>query len=80
MSDIRCVRCGEERARVAFRPFPNDLGQRVYDQICAVCWAEWVAHQQALINHYGLNLQDRGARTFLYENLEEYLFTSGPPA
>jgi Fe-S cluster biosynthesis and repair protein YggX len=80
MPTVKCVRCGQERDGVAFRPFPNDLGKRVYEQICGVCWAEWVQHQQALINHYGLNLQDAGARTFLYENLEQYLFTSAPPA
>jgi len=63
---------------MAFRPFPNELGKRVFERICATCWAEWVAHQQALINHYGLNLQDPGARSFLYENLEKFLFTSAP--
>lgn len=78
MATVTCVRCGQTRDGMAFRPFPNDLGKRVFEQICAVCWAEWVAHQQALINHYGLNLQDGGARTFLYEHLEQYLFTNAP--
>jgi Fe-S cluster biosynthesis and repair protein YggX len=74
MSDIACARCGETRGRMAFKPFPTDLGQRVFDQICGVCWADWVKHQQALINHYGLNLQDPQARSFLYQNLEQFLF------
>ena len=68
------------RERMAFKPFPNDLGQKVYDTICAVCWADWVKHQQALINHYGLQLQDPKARKFLYESLEQFLFTSAPQA
>jgi Fe-S cluster biosynthesis and repair protein YggX len=80
MTDLTCSRCGQTRARMAFKPFPTELGQRVYDQICAVCWAEWVKYQQALINHYGLNLQDPQARSFLYQNLEQFLFTSAPPA
>lgn len=79
MATVNCVRCGESRDGMAFRPFPNDLGLRVFQEICGVCWAEWVAHQQALINHYGLNLQDPKARTFLYQNLEQYLFDP-PPA
>jgi Fe-S cluster biosynthesis and repair protein YggX len=65
---------------MAFRPFPNDLGLRVFDTLCGVGWAEWVAHQQALINHHGLNLQDPSARTYLYESLEQYLFTNEPQA
>jgi len=80
MATIRCVRCGKDGERMAFRPFPNDLGLRVFDTICGVCWAEWVAHQQALINHHGLNLQDPNARAYLYESLEQYLFTNEPQA
>lgn len=74
MTTVTCVRCGRTGSRVAFRPFPNDLGQRVYDEICAACWAEWTKYQQALINHYALNVQDPIAKEFLYRNLSEYLF------
>ena len=63
---------------MAFRPFPTDLGKRVFEQICVVCWAEWVKQQQALINHHGLDLQNAQAKAFLYQNLEQFLFTSAP--
>lgn len=59
---------------MAFKPFPTELGQRIFDGICGVCWGEWVKHQQALINHYGLNLQDPQAKAFLYQSLEQFLF------
>ncbi|HEX9894329.1 MAG TPA: oxidative damage protection protein [Gemmatimonadales bacterium] len=65
---------------MAFKPFPTPLGQRVFDSICAVCWGEWVKQQQALINHYGINLQDPQAKQFLYQQLEQFLFTSAPQA
>ena len=78
MPDVTCTRCGQTRDRVAFKPFPNEVGQKVFDNICAVCWADWVKHQQALINHYGLDLQDPKSRKFLYESLEQFLFTSAP--
>jgi len=80
MTDIACVRCGQTRAPMAFKPFRNDLGQRLFDQICGTCWAEWLQYQQQLINHYALNLQDPQAKQFLYQNLEKYLFTSEPQA
>jgi Fe-S cluster biosynthesis and repair protein YggX len=80
MTDIACVRCGQTRAQMAFKPFRNELGQRLFDQICGTCWAEWLQYQQQLINHYALNLQDPQAKQFLYQNLEKYLFTSEPPA
>lgn len=78
MADIPCVRCGQTREQMAFKPFPTPLGQRVFETICAVCWGEWVKHQQALINHYAINLQDPQAKQFLYQQLEQFLFTSEP--
>lgn len=62
---------------MAFQPFQNELGRRVYGEICSVCWSEWLAHQQALINHYGLNLRDPKAREFLLGETEKYLFAGG---
>lgn len=73
MSDITCMRCGETRARMAFRPFNNETGQRLYDEICGVCWGEWLKTQQQLINHYGLNLRDAEAKDFLMKNMEQFL-------
>ena len=58
MAIIHCTRCAQDRDQVPFRPFPNELGQRVLEQICNVCWSEWLKLQQQLINHYALNLRD----------------------
>lgn len=57
-----------------FRPFPNDLGLKVFQEICGDCWGEWLKHQQALINHYALNVQDPKAKEFLFASMERYLF------
>lgn len=80
MTEITCARCRASRDRMPFKPFPNAIGQRVYDEICNPCWQEWLKYQQQLINHYGLNLQDPEARKFLYQHLDQFLFTSAPPA
>ncbi|HTL06343.1 MAG TPA: oxidative damage protection protein [Gemmatimonadales bacterium] len=80
MSDINCVRCGQTREQQAFPPFPNATGQRVFREICAVCWAEWLKLQQQLINHYALNLREPGAREFLLQQMDQFLFTSAPQA
>jgi len=80
MSDISCVRCGQTREQQAFPPFPNATGQRVFREICAVCWAEWLKLQQQLINHYALNLREPGAREFLLQQMDQFLFTSAPQA
>ncbi len=74
MPTILCARCGQERDQQAFRPFQNDLGLRVFENICTVCWAEWLKMQQQLINHYALNVREPRAREFLFANMEQFLF------
>ena len=38
MTTVHCVRCGQDRDRMAFQPFQNDLGKRAYEEICGICW------------------------------------------
>ena len=77
---ITCTRCGQAREQQGFPPFPNAVGQRVFQEICAVCWAEWLKYQQQMINHYGLNLREPSAREFLLQQMEQFLFTNAPRA
>ena len=74
---VSCVRCGQTRQGIDRPPFRNELGERVQNEICEVCWKEWLAYQTALINHYGLDVREREARDFLTQNLQAYLFRSG---
>lgn len=80
MPNLTCVRCGETREQMPFQPFQNALGQRVFREICNVCWGEWLRHQQALINHYGLDVRNPDAKSYLFEQMEEFLFGAGETA
>ncbi len=61
-------------------PFKNDIGQRVLSHICADCWKEWLTHQTALINHYGLDPREAKSRDFLYEQIKAVLLGEGDAA
>jgi Fe-S cluster biosynthesis and repair protein YggX len=75
MPTLTCVRCGQQRDAMPFRPFQNELGLRVYEQICGVCWADWLKTQQQLINHYSLQVREPQAKEFLFKQMETFLFT-----
>ncbi len=77
MSDIQCTRCEKQGATLPFAPFNNELGKRIHAEVCQTCWGEWLRQQTMLINHYGLNVRDPEARTFLTENTEKFLFGEG---
>lgn len=77
MSEIACTRCAETRAGFDRPPFPGAIGARVVQEICQQCWGEWLKQQTMLINHYGLNVMEPQARTFLTRNMQAFLFKSG---
>lgn len=76
--NFQCVRCDRESVEpVGAPPFRDELGKRITREICTECWEEWKERQMLLINHYGLNLRDAGAREFLLTNLRSFLFAEG---
>jgi Fe-S cluster biosynthesis and repair protein YggX len=77
MPEIKCIRCGETREQLAKPPLRNELGQRVFDSVCHVCWDQWLKYQTALINHNGLDVRDRPARDFLSANMQAFFFGQG---
>ena len=77
MADVTCTRCGETREGFDRPPFPGAIGARIVTEICKNCWAQWLKQQTMLINHYGLNVMDPQARTFLTRNMEAFLFKVG---
>ena len=74
MPTITCARCAQTREQQSFRPFQNEIGLRVFEQICAPCWGEWLKTQQQLINHYSLNVRDAESKAFLFKQMEGFLF------
>ena len=62
MATINCARCQQNLPGLAAPPFSNALGKRIYEQTCQACWKAWLATQNQLINHYGLNLRDPAAQ------------------
>ena len=77
MPDVTCVRCEQTRAGFDKPPFPGVVGAKVVEQICQPCWEDWKKQQTMLINHYGLDVMDPQARTFLTKNMQAFLFKSG---
>lgn len=74
---IFCKKLGKEAEALERAPFPNELGQRIYDNISNQAWQAWLNHQTMLINEYRLSLIEQSARKFLQEEMEKFLFSDG---
>ena len=74
---VKCVKLGEELPGLDFVPFPNDLGQRIYDNVSKEAWQRWLGHQTMLINEYRLTPIEPEARKFLETEMEKFFFAGG---
>jgi Fe-S cluster biosynthesis and repair protein YggX len=54
-------------------PLPGELGEEVFNNISAKAWSEWQTLQTMLINEHHLNMLDPEARTFLKEQMRNFL-------
>ena len=71
---VKCVKLGRELPGLTRRPFPGELGQRIYDNVSQQAWELWTQQSTLLINHYGLRLADPNATKFLMEQMEDFFF------
>ena len=78
---VQCIKMGHELPGLPGKPFPNDLGQRLYDQVSMDGWNQWIQQSKMLVNEYRLNLSLPEARAFLMEQCEKFFFGTGgtPP-
>lgn len=75
--EIHCRRCQAPGPQLARPPLPKERGLLIQSSICQVCWGEWLKHQTALINHYGLDPRDPESRAFLYTQVDQVLLGDG---
>ncbi len=74
---VQCARLGKELPGLKRRPYPGELGQRIFDTISAEAWNAWVEHSKMIINEYRINSADPKAIKLLMEQCEQFLFGDG---
>lgn len=54
-------------------PMSDELGQQVYNNICAACWQDWLGMGIKVINEMRLDLSDEKGQQVYDEYMREYL-------
>ena len=73
MTEVDCVRCGNTASGLTKSPIPGELGIKVLNQVCEVCWKEWLAAQVILINEKGLTGADPEHVEYLMQQMQTFL-------
>lgn len=74
---VQCMKLGKEAEGLPAPPYPGELGQRIYANVCKEAWGMWLAHQTMLINEYRLTPVEPKARQFLEQEMEKFFFGGG---
>ncbi len=74
---VKCVKLQRELPGLTFKPFNNELGQRVHDNVSEMAWKMWLEHAKMILNEYRLNLASPEAQKLLFEQCEAFFFGEG---
>ena len=39
---VKCIKLGQELPGMSYKPFNNELGQKIYDQVSQQAWMMWI--------------------------------------
>jgi Fe-S cluster biosynthesis and repair protein YggX len=71
---IYCLKLHKEAEGLNKPPFPNPLGEKIYQNISREAFQLWLKQQTILINENHLKMNDPKAREFLLKEMEKFFF------
>lgn len=77
---VHCVKLGVMVDGLDNPPFPGEQGERIFENVSAQAWSDWLKLQTMLINEYKLTPFQAKDKHFLAAEREKFLFGSGSSA
>lgn len=74
---VNCVKLGRELPGVIYRPFDNELGKRIYENVSQDAWRMWIEQSKMMVNEYRIDLTSPQGQRMLLEKAEEFFFGGG---
>ncbi len=74
---VHCVKLQKELPGLDEVPFDTELGQRIFDSVSKIAWAQWAEHLKMIINEYRLNPATLQAQELIIKQMEAYFFGDG---
>ncbi len=74
---VKCVKLGKELPGMMYKPFLNELGQRIYDGVSQEAWKMWLEFSKMIVNEYRIDLASAEGQKRMLEQAERYFFGEG---
>ena len=70
---FQCSRCGRPSGKMDKPPMKGKLGTKVFENVCAGCWSEWIPMGTKVINELALVLMSPSGSQTYDEHMVEFL-------
>jgi len=70
---VHCIKLDKELPGLARPPFPNEIGQMVFEKVSKEAWDMWLQESVRYINTYRVDLSSREGTDFLLKQLKIWL-------
>ena len=74
---VKCVKLGKELPGMVYKPFANDLGKRIYDNVSQEAWKMWLEFSKMIVNEYRIDLASPDGFQKMLAEAEKYFFGDG---
>lgn len=74
---VKCAKLGTELPAMIYKPFEDELGEKIYSEISQQAWDQWLEHSKMLVNEYRLDLTSEKAHDTLKKQCRDFLFGDG---
>jgi Fe-S cluster biosynthesis and repair protein YggX len=74
---VYCAVLKREAEGLERPPHPGELGQRIYENVSAEGWRQWLERLTTIINENGLSTADPGSVEVIERHMVGFLFGEG---
>ena len=71
---VLCKKLQKELPGLAFKPWPNALGAKIFESISQDAWKLWTEHFKMIMNEYRLAGGSADANKVLFDQAEKFFF------
>ena len=74
---VNCAKLNKDAEGLEEVPYPGELGQRVFENISAEAWQQWLEHLVMVVNELQLNSSDKRSLESAEKHMVGFLFYEG---
>ena len=74
---VKCVKLGREAPGLRFKPFPGELGQKIFDNVSEEAWKMFLEHFKMVMNEYRLAGGQEQTNQVFFDQADKYFFGEG---